>query len=68
MAKPLQLRKLKAQMALKELDLETVARRAKVVYCTASEVLNGRRIDPLRLSKLSAVIEKAPMPEEAKAK
>lgn len=64
MAKPLKLRKLKAEMELKELDLATVAKRARVPYATASQVLNGRLRDPLRLQKLSTVIERAPTPAE----
>lgn len=49
-------------MVLAELDLATVARRAKVPYSTASELLNGRRIDAEKLHRLSAVIMQAPLP------
>lgn len=67
MAKPYPLRKAKADMALKELDLGTVAKLAKVPYVTASEILNGYRNDPKRLTRLLEVIAKAPTPEEVHA-
>lgn len=51
-------------MKLKALDLRTVARRARVRYVAASQLLNGRMIDPYRLRKLSDVIHNAPMPVE----
>lgn len=63
MVKPLNLRKLRAEMEMKELDLKTVARRARVPYTTTSEILNNRRNDPLRLSRISAAISSFPMPE-----
>ncbi len=67
MTPPLKLRRLQAEMKLKNLDLKTVAKRARVHYVAASKILNGRSVDPLRLSKLSTVINSAPMPEEVAA-
>lgn len=67
MPKPLFLRQLKAEMALKDLTLRSVAKKAGVTYSTASELLNGTRIDPERLNKLSTTINRAPMPQEAAA-
>jgi hypothetical protein len=67
MTPPLNLRKLKAAMALKHLDLRWVASRAKVPYTSASEILTGRRVCPPALHRLSTVIESARMPEETAA-
>lgn len=55
--------RLKADMALRGLSLHQVARAAGVPYTRASEILNGRRVDPIRLSKLSAVIRRAKIME-----
>lgn len=57
-------RQLKAQMILKGLSLRTVSQLSGVEYVRCSEILNGRRIDPARLSKIAAKINAAPMPEE----
>ncbi len=65
MRTPFALRKLKAEMVMKGLDLGTVSRRAGIPYTTASEILSGARVDPKRLSKLSLAIHRAPDPEEA---
>jgi hypothetical protein len=62
--KPLHLRKLKADMALKDLTLTQVAKAAGVPLSMASEILNGIRNDPLRLNRLSAEIQRAPMPSK----
>lgn len=64
---PLPLRKLQSQMALKGLSLAAVAAIAQVPYATASQILNGRLINPPRLAKLRKAINAAPMPEEAAA-
>lgn len=64
---PLHLRKLKSKMVLKGLSLQDVAKKASVDYATASQILNGRRVDPDRLQSLTAVIETAEMPEEVSA-
>jgi hypothetical protein len=65
MAKPLRLRRLKADMALKELSTRAIARGTRIPYATVSQLLNGHRIDPQRLSKISSYIDRAPMPKEA---
>ena len=49
-------------MAMKDLTLTQVARAAGVPLSMASEILNGVRIDPHRLSLLRAQIERAPTP------
>lgn len=64
---PLSLRRLKADMVLKHLSLSAVARSAKINPSVASDILNGRRNDPQRLSKLRSVISLAKMPEEVHA-
>lgn len=64
MAKPLKYRKLQATMKLKEISLGWVAAKAGINMSTASLVLNGRLLDPLKLKKLSDVIERAPMPPD----
>lgn len=62
MPKPLALRELKAQMELKELSLTEVAKRAKLNRSIASDLLNGRRVDPRRLRLIERVIERAITP------
>lgn len=62
MKAPLKLRKLKADMVMKDLTLRALARKARVPYTTASLILNGYRIDPQNLSRLVAAIERAPYP------
>ena len=52
-------------MVLKDLSLGHVAKRARVNYTVASEILSGKRVDPLRLSRLERVITAAPTPTEA---
>ena len=59
MTKPLPLYRLKADTALRGLSLREAARAAGIPYTRASEIINGRRIDPIRLSKLIAVIRGA---------
>ena len=50
-------RNVKAKMVSKGLSLEVVAKKAKVPYTMASEILCGRRNDADRLQRLSTVIE-----------
>lgn len=64
MTKPRKFRELKAAMALKGLSLADVAKKAKVNYCTASQVLNGNLKYPHAFKKLSAAIESAQIPQE----
>jgi predicted transcriptional regulator len=58
---PLKLRQLKAEMVMKELTLVTVAKEADVPYSTTSQLLSGRMNHPLRLARIRAVIERAPL-------
>jgi hypothetical protein len=46
-------------MVLKGLTLLEIAKKARVDYPRASEILNGHRIDPPRLAKLRKAIENA---------
>ena len=64
---PAPLRKLKAEMVLKDLSLGDVARKARIPYTSASAILNGKRVDPKSLKRLERVITTSPMPEEAGA-
>jgi hypothetical protein len=64
MTKPLKYRKLHADMKIKELTVSKVARRAGINLSIASQLLNGRLIDPLKLKKLIAVIERSPIPPD----
>jgi hypothetical protein len=61
---PLKLRKLQAQMKLKGLRVGEVARVAGIHISTASQILNGTRIDALKLRILSQIIERSPMPPD----
>lgn len=65
MQKPTPQRELKAKMALKDLSLRDVSRLSGVEYVRCSEILNGTRIDPTRLSKINEAIKKAPTPKGA---
>ncbi|HEX8310119.1 MAG TPA: helix-turn-helix transcriptional regulator [Chthoniobacteraceae bacterium] len=67
MPAPLHLRELKSKMVLKGLSLQDVAKKASVDYSTASQILNGRRVDPERLKAITKAIEAAKMPEEVTA-
>lgn len=59
MPKEVSAKALRDQMLASGLKLEWVATRAGVSYSRASEVLNGRRISPKTLQKLSRVIQRA---------
>jgi transcriptional regulator with XRE-family HTH domain len=50
-------RNVKATMVSKGLTLEVVARRAKIPYTMASEILCGRRNDEKRLQRLRTIVE-----------
>ncbi len=67
MRTPLRLRKLKAEMVLRGLDLGTLSKRSGISYTFVSELLTGSRVDEKRLLKLSAIIMHTKMPEEAHA-
>jgi hypothetical protein len=67
MPKPLPLRKLRAEMELKELSLTTVAKRARLNLSVACDLLNGKRVDEARLAKLRKVITEAHVPGEVAA-
>lgn len=60
---PRPLRELKAMMVLKHLSIDDVARGARMNYLTACRILKGRLVDPDRLVKLRAFIERAHTPE-----
>jgi len=62
---PLAIRKLRAEMELKNLSLRAVAEAAEVNYSIASQVLSGRLIHPRALAKIRAVIKATRSPEEA---
>ena len=59
---PLHIRKLRAEMELKDLSLRAVSDRSGVNYGTASSVLSGRRVHPEELKRLSQAIRTAPVP------
>ena len=61
------MRKLKAQMVLKDLSLKDVHRRSGVPYQQCSEILNGTRIHAEKLARIKRAIELAPTPKEVAA-
>lgn len=67
MAKPTPHYDLKADIARRGLTLRQVAIKARVPYTRASEILNGHRIDPVRLTKLIAAIRSFRLPQEVTA-
>jgi hypothetical protein len=66
-SKPLSLRQLKAEMVLKDLTLTKVAKGARIEITLASKILNGRVIDPQKLSALRSLIVSAAIPGEVAA-
>lgn len=64
---PLPLRKLRAEMQLKNLSLREVSERSGVRYAQASQVLKGRLIHPGYLELIRRVIKAAPHPLEVAA-
>ncbi len=64
---PLPLRKLRAEMVMKDLTLEDVSRLSEVGYTQCSQILKGRLIHPGWLEKIREAIKKAPMPKEVAA-
>jgi predicted transcriptional regulator len=64
---PLTLRRLKADMALKNLTLREVAALASVPYVTASNIINGRQIHATYLGRIARAISNARMPREVAA-
>lgn len=64
---PLPLRKLRAEMVLKDLSLMEVSDRSGVPYAQCSQVLNGRLIHPVYFEKIRAAIKEAPQPKEPAA-
>lgn len=64
---PLPLRKLRAEMVLKDLSLEDVSERSGVGYTQCSQILKGRLIHPAWLEKIRETITTAPMPKEVAA-
>lgn len=64
---PTPLRKLKAQMALKDLSLKDVSRRSGVPYQQCSEILNGTRVHSAKAALIKRSIESAPTPKEVAA-
>ncbi len=64
---PLEIRELRAMMALKNLSLRDVSAASGVGYSVASAVLTGRTIYPAALAKLRKVIQRSAKPEEVAA-
>ncbi len=63
----LSLRKLRAEMILKNLDLGDVSRLSGVGYSQCSQVLKGRLVHDEYFKKIRDAIKAAPMPKEVAA-
>ena len=63
-ATPLELRKLKANMALKGLSLTDLCIKTRIPYVTISRILNGRVDLPKSLELIRNAITNEPMPVE----
>jgi len=61
--RPLEIRKLRADMALKNLSLTDVHRRSGVGYAQCSQVLNGHLRHASYLARIRQAIKSAPQPE-----
>ena len=64
---PIEIRRLRARMELKELSLKDVADAANGPYATCSQILKGRLVHPEYLRRIKAAIRRAPQPLEAAA-
>lgn len=62
---PKNLRRLRADMELKALDLYRVAAASGVPYTECSRILNGRVERPADLKKIASAIKSAPEPKAA---
>lgn len=62
---PLAIRKLRAEMALKNLSLIDVSRRSGVGYAQCSQILNGRLVHADYCEKIRRAIKAAREPKEA---
>lgn len=60
--KPFPLNILKAKMAAKGIKVGQLAKKVEMPQSTVSQILNGHWIDPVRLAKLKAQIERYPGP------
>jgi hypothetical protein len=61
----LKIRRLRADIELKDLPRQWVADQAGLGFPTLSSLLSGRRNDNEQLSQIEAVIAAAPTPEDA---
>lgn len=64
---PIEIRRLRARMEMKDLSLKKLSEAANVPYATCSQILNGRLIHPEYLRRIKAAIRKSPLPSEAVA-
>lgn len=62
---PVPLRKLKAQMVLRDLSVRDVSTLSGVPYATTSQILNGKLVQPEFLQRIKRAIHSAPLPQEA---
>lgn len=59
------LRKLKAEMVMKDISLRKLSELSTVPYNTCSQILNGMHIHPEYLRRIRKAIHNAPPPREA---
>jgi predicted transcriptional regulator len=59
------LRKLKADMIMKDLSLKDVSTLANVPYVTTGQILNGHWTHPEYLKRIKKAIREAPTPQAA---
>ncbi len=62
---PLGIRKLRAEMEIKNLSLGDVSKASRIPYPTVSGILNGRLISPDRLERIEDAIRRAKYLEAA---
>lgn len=58
---PMELRKLRAAMQLKDLSMRDISAETRIPYTTVSGVLCGRLINPQYLQRIQDMIETAPV-------
>jgi transcriptional regulator with XRE-family HTH domain len=66
-APPLPIRKLRAEMEMKNLSLKQVSALSGVTYSQCSMILNGRLLHPQFFAKIRRAIKAAPAPMEVAA-
>ena len=61
---PLAVRRIRAEIEMKDLPSAWVAKRARIAKSTTSSVLSGRMVNAKHLAMIAEVVSNAPLPED----